>query len=153
MTEKQRLLNILSRFGDDISVESVIYTFIREADKDFSDLRLNRFIIGLTEILYDKQLDCERVSRVSLERATYLKNYLDGKLYKDEETARKYVDVQKANAQAIIDVCKRAKQKIDEKEAPKSLTDLDMESTVWLIALASLSGIIEEKEKEQENNE
>lgn len=50
--------------------------------------------------------------------------------------------------------CKNwAKQKIDEKEVPKSLTDLDMESTVWLLALASLSGIIEEKEKEQENNE
>ena len=44
MTEKQRLLNILSRFGEDISVESVIYTFLREADKDYSDLRLNRFI-------------------------------------------------------------------------------------------------------------
>lgn len=110
MTEKQRLLNILSRFGDDISIESVIYTFIREADKDFSDLRLNRLIIGLTEILYDKQLECERVARVSLERATYLKNYLDGKLYKDEETARKYVDMQKAHAQKIIDVCKGAKE-------------------------------------------
>ena len=110
MTEKQRLLNVLSRFGDDVSVESVIYTFMREADKDYSDLRLNRFIIGLTEILYDKQLDCERVARVSLERATYLKNYLDGKLYKDEETARKCVDIQKANAQAIIDICKGAKE-------------------------------------------
>lgn len=106
MTEKQRLLNILSRFGDDISVESIIYTFLREADKDYSDLRLNRFIQGLTEILYDKQLEYERIARVSLERATYLKNYLDGKLYKDEETARTYVDMQKANAQAIIDICK-----------------------------------------------
>ena len=106
MSEKQRLLNILSRFGDDISVESVIYTFMREADKDYSDLRLNRFIMGLTDILYDKQLGCERVARVSLEKATYLKNYLDGKLYKDEEIARKYVDIQKENAQAIIDVCK-----------------------------------------------
>ena len=110
MTEKQRLLNILSRFGDDISVESVIYTFLREADKDYSDLRLNRFIIGLTEILYEKQLQCERVTRVSLERATYLKNYLDGKLYKDEETARKCVDIQIANAQAIIDVCRGEKE-------------------------------------------
>lgn len=46
-----------------------------------------------------------------------------------------------------------AKQKIDEKEVPKSLTDLDMESTVWLIALASLSGIIEEKEQDNEQTE
>ena len=106
MSEKQRLLNILSRFGEDISVESVIYTFIREADKDYSDLRLNRFIMGLTDILYDKQLEFERVARVALERATYLKNYLDGTLYKDEETARKYVDIQKQNAQVIIGVCK-----------------------------------------------
>lgn len=110
MTEKQRLLHILSQCGDNVSVESVIYTFMRQADKDYSDLRLNRFIIGLTEILYDKQLGCERVARVSLERATYLKNYLDGKLYKDEETARKYVDMQKAHAQKIIDVCKGAKE-------------------------------------------
>lgn len=106
MSEKQRLLNILSRFGDDISVESVIYTFMREANKDYSDLRLNRFIIGLTEILYEKQLQYEKMARISLERATYLKNYLDGKLYKDEKTARKHVEIQKANAQAIIDVCK-----------------------------------------------
>lgn len=110
MSEKQRLLNILSRFGDNISVESVIYTFMREADKDYSDLRLNRFIIGLTEILYERQLDCERVARVSLERATYLKDYLDGKLYKDEATARKCLDIQKANAQAIIDVCRGEKE-------------------------------------------
>lgn len=110
MSEKQRLLNILSRFGDDISVESVIYTFLREADKEFSALRLNNFVKGLTEILYDKQLEYERVLRVSLERATYLKNYLDGKLYKDEETARKYVEMQKAHAQKIIDVCKGSKE-------------------------------------------
>jgi hypothetical protein len=110
MTEKQRLLNILSRFDDDISVESVIYNFLRETDKDFSALRLNRWITGLTEILYDKQLDYETMARVSLERATYLKNYLDGKLYKDEETARKYADMQKAHAQKIIDVCKGAKE-------------------------------------------
>ena len=109
MTEKKRLLNILSRFGDNISVESVIYTFMREADKDYSDLRLNRFIMGLTEILYDKQLSCERASRVSLERAIYLKNYLDGTLYQDEETAKKHLDIQKQNAQAIIDICKGAK--------------------------------------------
>jgi hypothetical protein len=46
-----------------------------------------------------------------------------------------------------------AKQKIDEREVPKSLTDLDMESTVWLLALASLSGIIEEQEKEQDDEQ
>lgn len=109
MSEKQRLLNILSRVGDDISVESVIYTFMREADKDYSDLRLNKFIMGLTEILYDKQLDCERVARVSLERATYLKCYLDGNMYGDEQTAKANVEVQRNNAQAIIDVCKGAK--------------------------------------------
>ena len=110
MSEKQRLLNILSRCEDNVSVESVIYTFLQEADKDYSDLRLNRFIIGLTEILYDKQLEYERIARVSLERATYLKNYLDGKLYKDEETARKCVDMQKAHAQKIIDVCRGEKE-------------------------------------------
>lgn len=37
----------------------------------------------------------------------------------------------------------------DEKEVPKSLTDLDMESTVWILALASLSDIIGEKEDER----
>ena len=110
MSEKQRLLHILSQCEDDVSVESVIYTFMREADKDYSDLRLNRFIMGLTDILYDKQLGCEKVARVSLERATYLKNYLDGKLYKDDETARKHLDIQKQNAQAIIDICKGARQ-------------------------------------------
>lgn len=109
MTEKQRLLNILSRFGDDISAESVIYTFLREADKDFSAPRLNRWITGLTEILYDKQLEYERVARVSLERATYLKNYLDGNMYGDEHTAKANIEVQRNNAQAIIDVCKGAK--------------------------------------------
>lgn len=106
ISEKQRLMEILSRYEDGVSVESVIYTFLREADKDFSALRLNRLIMGLTDILFDKQAVYERMAIVSLERAKYLKDYLDGKLYSDEETARKYVDVQKRNAQAIIDVCK-----------------------------------------------
>ena len=50
MSEKQKLLQILSRFGDDISIESVVYCFIQEMSKDFSALRLNRWISDLNNI-------------------------------------------------------------------------------------------------------
>lgn len=103
MSEKQKLSQILSRFGDDVSVESVIYCFIQEMGKDFSALRLNRWISELNNILYDKQLEFEKVARVSLERATYLKKYLEGKLYTNEETAKLHLGVQIENVQKIID--------------------------------------------------
>lgn len=103
MTEKQTLLEILERCGDNVAVESVIYQFLQRRGNKYSALRLNRWISDLNNILYDKQLDYERVARISLERANYLKDYLQGKMYKDEEAAKAHIGKQIENATAIIE--------------------------------------------------
>lgn len=106
MTDKELLLDILSRHYtniDDVSIESIIYCFLNERGKDFSALRLNRWIQELNNMLYTKQINAERAIGVTLERATYIKRYLEGNMYTSEEAAKAHVDVQIANAQAIID--------------------------------------------------
>jgi hypothetical protein len=57
--------------------------------------RLNR-----SEI--DKIAEIERGVKVAHERATYLKCYLEGKMYENEEAARQCVDIQIENANAIL---------------------------------------------------
>ena len=103
MTEKQKLLHTLELFEDDISIESILYYYFREVHKNFPAHRMNGLIQGLGNILGDKILDYERVCRISNERATYLKSYLEGKMYKDEESAKANVDKQVCHAQMIID--------------------------------------------------
>jgi hypothetical protein len=45
----------------------------------------------------------EMAVRVAHERVTYLKCYLEGKMYENEEAARECVDIQIENAKAILE--------------------------------------------------
>ena len=57
--------------------------------------------------LNNKVYNLEMVKSISKERAFYLKTYLEGNMWKDEESARKNLQPQIDNAKAIIDACKR----------------------------------------------
>jgi hypothetical protein len=46
---------------------------------------------------------------VANERAGYLKRYLEGKMWPNEEIAKEYLGPQIDNAQAIIDACGKVK--------------------------------------------
>ena len=105
-TEKQALLEILSVCDDDVSIESIIHMFLQKRGNKFSALRLIRLINDLGTVLYEKNLDYERLARVAFERATYLKYYLRGELFADTEAAKAHIDKQIENAEAILDAAK-----------------------------------------------
>jgi hypothetical protein len=57
--------------------------------------------------LNDAINDMTNATRTAHERATYLKCYLGGKMYENEEAAKQCVGIQIENAQAILDSTER----------------------------------------------
>lgn len=105
MTDKQKLLEWLEHCGDRWSFEEIVEGYIGsiEHEKEFSAYRINQFILTLNECLVAAMEKMEVATRIAHERATYLKCYLEGKMYADEETARQCVGLQIENANAILE--------------------------------------------------
>lgn len=108
MTDKEKLMGILGFMGNMMSFEEIVCTYLNYHDKDFSASRLK----NLMDILNHKYLDekikaLEETQFVANERATYIKTYLEGKMWKDEESAKANLQPQIENALAIIDACGR----------------------------------------------
>jgi hypothetical protein len=109
MTDIQKIKEIL-KSNQPKCFEDFVCAYLNIYYDDFSVDRLFDLVERLNSIFMKgkiRQLD--NVKSVAYERATYLKRYLDGKMYNDEQTAKANVEVQRNNAQFIIDVCKRAK--------------------------------------------
>lgn len=105
MTDKEKMLRILE-YSDNLTFEEIINMFFSLYSKDFSILRMTNFIDSFNKNhFYPKIAKYSELQFVANERAAYLKNYLEGKMWKDEETAKKYLQPQIDNAHAIIDVC------------------------------------------------
>lgn len=116
MTDIQKIKEIL-KTNQPKRFEDFVCAYVNTYYDDFSADRLFELVERLNSVfLKGKIRQYEKVKDVAYERATYIKSYLDGTMYADEQTAKANVEVQRNNAQAIIDVCKGAKQKIDEKE-------------------------------------
>lgn len=108
-TDKEKLLEILNLFEppyDKHSLEYILDAYIEHFAEDFSALRLHGMITELEDYLRIKLEKLDKARFVANERATYLKKYLDGSMWKDEKLAKEYVQPQIENAQAIIDACK-----------------------------------------------
>ena len=110
MTDKEKLTSILGVMGNAMSFEEIICTYLNYHNQDFPASRLK----NLMDILNHKYLDekikaLEEIQFVANERAGYLKCYLDGSMWKDEEAAKKNLQPQIENAQAIIDACGKVK--------------------------------------------
>ena len=104
MTDKEKMERVLENF--DGSFEQIVFEYLASNHKDFSALRIQNLIADLNEIyLYPRISDLENAKRISKERAFYLKAYLSGEMWADEESARRNLQPQINNAQAIIDVC------------------------------------------------
>lgn len=107
MTDRERLLGLISgcnEFGMD-SIENIFNYFLYVYHNDISITTMYSLIKTLNLHLEDKIEDLERARFVANERAGYIKKYLEGKMWKDEETAKMYLQPQIDNAQAIIDAC------------------------------------------------
>ena len=104
MTDKQKLLDWINTYcNDDMTIEDIVDSYIGWHEKELSAYRLNDLLRRVNGHLICAISDMDRAVRVAHERATYLKCYLEGKMYESEEVARQCVDLQIENAKAILD--------------------------------------------------
>ena len=105
MTDKERLQFVLDNCPS-VNIEAIFQCFLDNFDRVLSIRTINELHKQIGYCL-DRKIDkLDQARFVANERATYLRRYLDGSMWKDEETAKKYVQPQIENAQAIIDMCK-----------------------------------------------
>ena len=105
MTDREKLLKLLDTYQMDY-LETILNCFFMEYEDEFSARRINDLIKDLTFRLKHKIEHLERAQCVAGEKASYIKTYLDGKMWKDEESAKANLQPQIDNAQDIIDACK-----------------------------------------------
>lgn len=103
MTDKQKLIDWLNLCRDTASFEDIVYSYMSVYSCDFSTRRINDFNQLINKHLSAKISEIENAVRVAHERGTYLRCYLEGKMYTDEEAARQCVDLQIENAKAILE--------------------------------------------------
>lgn len=100
MTDKEKLESILPYSTD--GLEDIIAQYLRIYTTDFTPSRLHNFVKMLDIFLSTKIKSYEMAVNNSLEKASYLKSYLEGKMWKDEKSARANVGAQVNNAESII---------------------------------------------------
>lgn len=103
MTDKQKLLEWLDLCRDTDSFEDIVHSYMQAYGRDFTASRICNFMECLNRSSIDKINEMENSIRVAHERGTYLKCYLEGNMYANEEVARQCVDLQIENAKAILD--------------------------------------------------
>ena len=104
MNDKERMQHILDTC-DYVSIESIFYHYLLTYVDELSINTIKELHNQTNNVLQTKIEDMNRANYVATERATYIKTYLEGKMWKDEESAKANVQPQIENAQAIIDVC------------------------------------------------
>ena len=101
MTEKQAIL-YAARENDNI--RDFLSAFIELYNDGLDSIEVHEMAKIIDKALEAKISEDLHAKTVAYERATYLKNYLEGKLYTDDKP--EYKKVQVKNAKEIIDVCK-----------------------------------------------
>ena len=100
MTDKEKLECMLPYSGN--SLEDIISQFINLHLNEFTPSRLSNLIKVLEKFL-DAKIHCyELAVNNSHEKAQYIKSYLEGNMWKNEEAARANVGCQIKNAESII---------------------------------------------------
>ena len=104
MSDKRKLLEYLNLHCNDcMEFDDIIAGYIGYYHKDFPAYNINKAILRLHELLIEEIDRSETANRIAKERAAYIKNYLEGKMYRDEDTARQCVGIQIENVKAILD--------------------------------------------------
>lgn len=101
MTDKEKLECMLPYSTNNF--EDIVAQYLRLYITDFTPSRLRRFIKMLDIFLDTKIKSYEMAVDNSFEKASYLKSYLEGRMWKDEESAKANVGSQIKNAESIID--------------------------------------------------
>ena len=100
MTDKEKLEGMLPYSGG--SFEGIVEQFIRLHFSEFPPSRL-RNLAKTLEVFLDTKIHCYELAVDNAhEKACYIKSYLEGKMWKDEESAKANVGSQITNAKSII---------------------------------------------------
>lgn len=105
MTDKERIQFVLDNCSSQ-SIEGIFQCFLDNFKDDLPIRTINELHKQIGYCLERKINKLDHARFIANERATYLKMYLEGKMWKDEENAKKNLQPQIKNAQAIIDACK-----------------------------------------------
>jgi hypothetical protein len=106
MSDKEKILKIVKAV--DGNFENIIITYLNTYSSDFTASRLNNLISTFSSILDEKIKSNECAIRNSIDYATYVKMYLEGKVYATKEVAEKHVDIQLGHLHQIIRLCEDA---------------------------------------------
>ena len=106
MTDKEKLESILPTCKDDFN--DIVLSYIDMYNVDFSPTRLFKLLLLLTEACSKQTFEFEIAVAKSCTKAMYIKSYLEGKMWKDEQSARENVGAQIKNAMDIISACREA---------------------------------------------
>jgi hypothetical protein len=106
MTDKEKLEALLPYSTDNF--EGIVSQYLRLFIADFTPSRLRNLIQTFDTFLDTKIHSYEIAVNNSWEKASYLKNYLEGKMFKDEKSACANIGCQINNANSIIDFCRIA---------------------------------------------
>ena len=104
MTDREKLLGLLENYRMD-SIEAILNCFLNVYGDDIDIRRMHGLMKTVDQHLEYKVDQLSKARFVANERAGYIKKYLDGKMWPNEELARQYLQPQIDNAQAIIDAC------------------------------------------------
>ena len=100
MTDKEKLADLLPYCNENL--EDILTSYLRLNLPEFSPSRLLKMIQILQVFMLTKLHHYERAMDLAYEKATYLKAYLQGKMWKDEASAKANVGQQINNVEAII---------------------------------------------------
>lgn len=108
MSDKEKLIFLINNYiPDGNSFEDIVIAFMSMHKSEFSLRRVHELMTRIDRNALAPSIDRhDRLRFVANERAGYMHKYLSGKMFPNEEIAKKYVDCQIDNAQAIIDLCK-----------------------------------------------
>lgn len=96
----------LNEYQQDLSFVDILLLHIKCYPKDFHACEMSRIIRELEFELYCKIGRLMGIADFAYERATWLKTYLEGKMFTSEEAAREHLPMQVTNANDIIEKCK-----------------------------------------------
>ena len=107
-TDREKMLNLLNQcngYKFD-SIEGILDFFLHVYINDISVRTMYSLMDCVNKYLGYKVDRLDKARFVANERAGYIKKYLEGKMWPNEELAKQYLQPQIDNAQAIIDACK-----------------------------------------------
>ena len=108
MTTREMLEHILNICDSD-NIETIFSLFLDRFQDNLSINTINSLRKEICFTLDNKIENLERARCISKENAWFIKTYLEGNMWKDEESAKANLQPQIENAQAIIDVCGKVK--------------------------------------------